>query len=96
MHGTDGVALVVLAGEERLQLQLGKVGDETREAGGDLARQGLVALLPGQLVEGLHIRQAALQAVDPVDVVLDPGQLGGHPTGGVGVVPQRGVGRLFL
>ena len=92
----DGVALVVVAGEEGLEVEGGQLPVEVGDPGHDLPLERLVALLPGQLVERLEVGQAALQPVDPVDVVLHPGQLGSHLAGGLRVVPQRGVAGLPL
>ena len=92
----DGVALVVLAGEEGLQVDGGEVAVEAGQPAGDLLLQRLVALLAGQLVERLEVGQAALEPLDEVDVVLDAGQLGRHLPGRIGVVPQRRVAGLLF
>jgi hypothetical protein len=52
---TDGVALVVLAGEEGLQVDGGEVAVEAGHPAGDLLLQRLVTLLAGQLVERLEV-----------------------------------------
>ena len=55
----DGVGLVVLAGEQRAQLELVEGGRRsTRSDLGDLGLERLVGLLPGQLVERLGVVDA--------------------------------------
>ncbi len=86
----------MVAGEQRLEVEGGQLPVEAGDTAGDLALERLVALLPGQFVERLEVGQAALEPVDEVDVVLDPGQLGRHLPGGVGVVPQGRVAGFLL
>ncbi len=92
----DRVALVVLAGEQRAQLELVELADETGDPLRDLGLDRVVTLLAAELVERLDVGEPLLEADDEVDVVLGPGQLAGHRPGGVGVVPEAGLARLHL
>ena len=56
----------------------------------DLGGDRVVGLLAGQLGEGLGVVDARGEAVPPVEVVADLGQLTGDLAGDVGVVPQVG------
>ncbi len=61
-----------------------------------LGRHRVVALLHGQLVQGLGVGDPALQVVEQVDVVLGLAVLACHPLADLGVVPQVGSAQLGL
>jgi len=92
----DGVALVVLAGVERAELQGVELGGESAQARFELGLDRVVRLLPGQLVEHLEIRQPPVESLQQVDVVPHQRQLGRHLPRLVGVVPERRIGSLLL
>src|SRR4029453_8292753 len=77
----DGIALVVLAGEQRAQLQLVEVVGQGRGAGVDLRLDRAIALL---------------EAVEDLEVVAYPSELGRDLARLVLVVPQVGPARLLL
>ena len=101
MHLAHGVELVVLAGEQRLQLQrpesraeavdhvdqLRVEGGVTRSLGG-----GLLA----ELEQRLRVLERAAQSVELVEIGGDPSELLGHRTRVVGVVPQIGSAHFCL
>ena len=95
VHLADRVALVVLAREERAQLEPVELAGERGDAALDLGLLGVVALFARQLVQRLEVGEAAFEIVDELDVVADARHLGRHAPGGVGIVPEvgaRGVG----
>ena len=62
----------------------------------ELGRHRVVALLDGQLVQGLGVGQAGCEPVQQVDVVLDLAVLAGHLLADLGVVPEVGPAQLGL
>jgi hypothetical protein len=91
-----GVAGVVLAGQERGQLELGHLGLEAFEARGQLPLGLPVARLVDELVKDLGFLEAFGEVVISLQVLADPGQRGGQLLGAGGVVPEAGVGELLL
>ena len=102
VHLAHGVELVVLAREERLQLERGEPGDECvegleqlrieRDVGGRARRRRLVR----QLEECLRVIERGPEAVQLVEVGRDPAQFPGDRTGIVGVVPEVRPAHLGL
>ncbi len=94
--GDEGVALVVLPGEERADLE----GVDRLAQRGQLVlgldHAGVVALLLPELDEHREVVEARAQAAEPVDVGLQPREPGGDLLGVVDVVPQVGRGDLLL
>ena len=96
VHLADRVALVVLAGEQRPQLELVELADDAVDAGVDLRLDRVVALLAAELVQRLEVGQPLLEAVDELDVVAHASELGRDLARLVRVVPQVGPARLLL
>ncbi len=92
----DGVVLVVLAGEEGAQLEIVEAAGQVVDEAGELAGDGVVALLHHQLVEDLGVGEASTEVLEQRDVVADGTELRGDPAGRVGVVPQVGARDLLL
>ena len=101
MHFAHGVELVVLAGEQRLQLQR----PESRAEGVDHVDQlgverGVTGSLGGgflgELEQCLRVLERAAQRLELVQIGGDPPQLLGHRACVVGVVPEIGPGHLGL
>jgi hypothetical protein len=78
----DGVALVVLAGEQRPQLQLVEVGGQRRGAGVDLRLDRVVALFAAELEQRLELGEPLLEAIEDLEVVAYPSELGRRRRGG--------------
>src|SRR5437773_10716967 len=91
-----GVALVVLAAEQRPELELVETTVELRDGLRQLGLDRLVGLLAGELVERLGVGEPAAQPFELVDVVLDPAELGRDDPRRVGVVPEAGPARFLL
>ena len=91
-----GVAVVVRAGEQRAQLELAEPAVEVVDHRLDLGPDRVVGLLLDELEEGLGVGQLLAQAVELLEVLVHPAQLGGHRPGVVGVVPQARLGGLLL
>ncbi len=92
----DRVAVVVLTGEQRAQLQRVELTAERFEPGADLALDRLVALLAGKLGERLEIRNRAVELIDEGDVLLELRELGVDLAGAILVVPEVGLADLDL
>jgi hypothetical protein len=92
----DGVALVVLAGEERAQLQRVEIGGQRRGAGVDLRLDRIVALFTSEHEQGLDLGEPLLEAVEDLEVVAHPSQLGIDLARLVLVLPQVRSARLLL
>ena len=96
MQGQHGVAAVIVAAHERLQLQrvrvLGKALQLLLALGGD----ALVLVLRQQLQHGLHVVGTRLQAPDVIQLSLDLAHPAVDGGGALKVVPElRGVHFLF-
>ncbi len=87
VHLADGVELVVLAGEQRAELELVELGRQGGNSSLELTGNRVVRLLLGQLVKELGVRQSGAQAVQKVDVVLQRRVLPGGLLGSFRVVP---------
>ena len=92
----DRVAVVVLAGEQRAQLQRVELTAERGDAGVDLLLDRVVALLARELGERLEVGDRAVELVDERDVFLELRELGVDLAGAVLVVPEVGLADLDL
>ena len=101
MDLADGIAVVVLPREERLQLEPtdppSELGDRQLQLLGQpfVGRSGRLRLVH-QLEQDRGVAQVALKALEPVDVVDQSAQLRGDRTGPIGVVPQVRARRIGL
>ncbi len=91
VHLAHGVEFVVLAREQRPQLQLVELGGQLSGHGLQVAGYRTVIFLAGQFEQRFGVGQAALERAEQVDVVLQGGVLAPDGLGGVGVVPQVGA-----
>ena len=91
-----GVAFVVLAREERAQLEVVQRLAQGGHRLLQLGRHRLVLLLESQLVERLRVGQALPQLLKGADVVAHPAVLRGDAPRPLRVVPQVGTGYLGL
>ncbi len=94
--GAHGVALVVLTGEERPQLELVERRREAADRLRDLRLLAVVALLAGELVQHLRVLEAAREPVERAEVVAQRGVLGVHGLRPFLVVPEIGLADLDL
>jgi hypothetical protein len=94
--GDQGVALVVLPGEQRAHLE--SIDDllQGHQFGFGLGQTGGVLLFLAELDQQGQVIEAGPEADDPVDVGLQRGQPRRHPLGPVGIVPQVRRGGLAL
>jgi hypothetical protein len=96
VEGGDGVVVVVLATEERGQLQLVDLGLEGLDGLLELSLELGIGLLSQELVDGSGVGQAAFQGLEALDVGPQAGQARGQLLATRRVVPQRRVGGLPL
>jgi hypothetical protein len=101
VHLGHRVAVVVLAREERLQLEARHPGLEIVEGLLELLGQPLLGRSAGlglvyQLVEHAGLVEAGGQLLEPGQVVGHPPELGGDPATPVPVVPEVRAGGLGL
>ena len=92
----DRVALVVLPGEQRTQLQVIELVAQGHDPRFHLVLDRVVALFTTQLVKRLDVGEPFLEAFDELEVFAQAGHLGGEPTGTVLVVPEVGLPGLRL
>src|ERR687897_253725 len=92
----DGIALVVLAREQRSQLQLVEIGGQGGDPGFDLRLDRVVTLLTPQVEQGLDLGQALLEAVEDHEVVAHLRELGVHLARPFLVLPQVRLARFPL
>ena len=90
----DRVALVVLATEQRAQLEAIELLPDLRHPVGDLTLDGVVALFACELEQRLEIRDALRQTVDELDVDAHARLLRRDLARLFLVVPQLGIGGL--
>ena len=83
-------------GEQAAQVELVEAPADVGDRRLDVGLLGLVALVAGELVEHLGVRQRLLEAVVGGDVVAQVGVLGVQRLGVLGVVPQVGPRHLRL
>ena len=96
LHLADRVALVVLATEQRPQLEFVESAGQRCHHLDDLSLQAVVSLLRCHLDQRFGILDITGQAVVEVEVRDNRGQVLLHPSTTVLVVPQVGVGHLGL
>jgi len=96
VEGGHGVVVVVLASEERGQLELVDLRLEGRDGLLELPLELGIGLLSQQLVDGSGVRQTAFQGLEAIDVGPQPGQARGQLLATRGIVPQGRVGSLPL
>ena len=96
VHFADRVALVVLAAEQRAELEPVEGAPEIVELRRDLGLDRLVVFLAPELEQRLHVGDAAVEVVDQLDVVAHRGELAAHLARLVGIVPEIGRRRLGL
>ncbi len=95
--GDDGLALVVLAGQQGPDLHLFDVGLQRFEFGVGLGELVVATLFGRQFVEHRQILEAAAQAFDATQFTLGVGEFTGDALGVALVVPQiGGVGGLVF
>jgi hypothetical protein len=92
----DGVAAVVLAAEERRELETFELRAEIADEPFELGLEVGVRLAGQELVDRERVVEAPLERVVARDIVAEPGELGRQPLRARLVVPQRRVGRLLL
>jgi hypothetical protein len=90
------VELVMVAGEQRPELQGTEASIEVGQPGFDLRTLGLVVLFLQELVQRGRVGQHLSQAVELLEVLGHPTELGGHAAGVVGIVPEIGERRRRL
>jgi hypothetical protein len=91
-----GIVAVVLPAEEGGQLQLGQVSLQPVQGLLQLPLDLAVGALVQELVEDLGLLEALGQGVVAIEVLADPGQMGGQPLAAGGIVPDVGTGELPL
>jgi hypothetical protein len=91
----DGRAVVPLAVEEDLHLEVADRLLQRRELGAGLDRGLLVAGLLGHLDEHLEVVETGVDALHPGELGLPVAQCARHLLGLLGVVPQVGYTRLL-
>jgi hypothetical protein len=87
----DGVVRVVLAAEQRDELELVEVGVETVEVSGELPLRLGVGRLLEELVENLGLLDALGELVVERDVGAYAGEVAVQVLGAPGVVPDPGL-----
>jgi hypothetical protein len=92
VHAEDGRPVVVLPEEEALLLQIGQLGFDPLQLGGGVGGRLGVALLLGQVEQGLGVVDGRGQALVAGDDGLVTSQAPGDLPGAVGVLPQVGLG----
>ncbi len=92
----DRVVVVVLAAEERRELQLLEVPRELVDRAAELGGQLRVGLVLEQLAHGARVAQPKDEGVVAVELGAKARQARGQPPSAIGVVPERGVGGLLL
>jgi hypothetical protein len=90
----DGVVGVVLAPQERRELELPQIGIETLEMGDELLLRLGIGRLVEELVEDLGLLDALGQRVVELEVVADVREGAGQILRALRVVPDAGLGRL--
>jgi hypothetical protein len=96
VKGGDRVVVVVLASEERGQLELVDLRLEGRDGLLELPLELGIGLLSQQLVDGSGVRQTAFQGLEAIDVGPQAGQARGQLLATRRIVPQGRVGGLPL
>ncbi len=94
--GDEGVAVVVLAGEEGLQLDLGHAGPDLEELLVGLGQEVLVAGLLGHLVGEAGILEARDHVAQGVHLGLEGLELAEDLAGLALVIPEAGLALAFL
>jgi hypothetical protein len=90
----DGVAVVVLAAEERRELELLDLGAEVADEPIELGLEIGVGLGLQQLLDREGVVQPALERTVAFGLGTDPGELGRQALRARLVVPERRIGRL--
>jgi hypothetical protein len=96
VHFAHRVELVVLAREQRLQLQRAEASPELVDRLDQFGGERGVVRLVGQFQQGAGVFQRRAESVELVEVVGDPAQFPGDRAGVVLVVPEVGLGHLGL
>jgi hypothetical protein len=86
--------VVVGTGQQRGELRPLDLAFESIEAGGELGGELAIVLLLQELVGGFEVTDRDLEAVVPIDAVLQPGEALGQLLTMRRVVPDRRVGGL--
>jgi hypothetical protein len=90
----DGIVLVVLAGEERRELESFDVDGELVDGPSEIPGHLGVALRREQFVHSPRVAEAAYEIVVAIELGADAGQPRGQLLCSSWVVPERRVGRL--
>ena len=96
VHRADRVAVVVLAREQREQLEIAEPRRERRESVDELAARTTRRSLPRELRERLEVGELLVERVVELDVVAVPRQLGGDLARERLVVPEVGFAHLLF
>ena len=94
----DGVALVILAVQQRADLQVAQVLAELLQIGFGLGEDvsALIRVLGGHVHHGLQVVDALAHLRDAIQLALAVAECARHGLGGARVVPQVGRGRLLV
>ena len=92
----DGVALVILAAEQRTQLEVVKPTGQRLHRFADLRLEAVVASLDGHLYEGLGLLDALCQTGMQIQVLDHGRQVLLDTPAAILVVPELGVGHFDL
>jgi hypothetical protein len=96
VHGDQRVLLVVRPGQDQLELKIGQLLGDRGDLGLDFAeRVGVVRLLR-QIEEQLGLVDSGLKLNPRCDLVAQVGKLLLDRLGGLGVIPETGLGRLLF
>ena len=90
----DRVVVVVLAAEQRRELELLDVAFELADSAREVGAHLPVGLVREELVHRARVLEASDEAVVPVDLGAQPRERRGQLLAACGVVPERRVGRL--